>query len=289
MNIFQWHLTPILVVAVLLFPNTVSAHQPRIVETPVINVIQPEISKAYYGTLLGAPQMFRISSDAPFNLYVNVLVPDISGQKTDVSAVIYKDGSSTPYQVLSAEGFAWKQMWEPIGHNMYLQGPEFKSRADAGEYEIRVSSPNNDSKYSIAVGEIESFDLTETVNAIKLVPLLKRDFFNESPIGFILSPMGIGYVVVMFILCGIFGLLYRYLLRLMARKYMPLSPRTSKKNIGTGDRLLRTCIGLALFFLAILTSWSPILLFFSGFCFFEAMFSWCGFYAAIGKTTCPIE
>jgi hypothetical protein len=32
-----------------------------------------------------------------------------------------------------------------------------------------------------------------------------------------------------------------------------------------------------------------ILIFFSGFALFEALFSWCGFYAALGKSTCPIE
>jgi len=40
---------------------------------------------------------------------------------------------------------------------------------------------------------------------------------------------------------------------------------------------------------AITTTWSPILIFFSGFAFFEAIFSWCGFYAAMGKNTCPVE
>ena len=40
--------------------------------------------------------------------------------------------------------------------------------------------------------------------------------------------------------------------------------------------------------LAITTTWSPILIFFSGFALFEAIFSWCGFYAAMGKNTCPV-
>lgn len=33
----------------------------------------------------------------------------------------------------------------------------------------------------------------------------------------------------------------------------------------------------------------PKTIFFSGFAFFEAIFSWCGFYATIGKNTCPVE
>jgi hypothetical protein len=46
------------------------------------------------------------------------------------------------------------------------------------------------SKYSLAVGEIENFDVHETLNALKIVPQLKHDFFNESPRNFLFSPMG---------------------------------------------------------------------------------------------------
>jgi Na+-transporting NADH:ubiquinone oxidoreductase subunit NqrB len=65
--------------------------------------------------------------------------------------------------------------------------------------------------------------------------------------------------------------------------------RGVSKNSGTGDRLLRLLIGAALLVWAITTDWSPILIFFSGFAIFEAVFSWCGFYAALGKSTCPVE
>jgi TM2 domain-containing membrane protein YozV len=71
-------------------------------------------------------------------------------------------------------------------------------------------------------------------------------------------------------------------------KGIPLSRRVAK-NIGKSDRLLRAVIGAGLLLWAITTTWSPILIFFSGFAFFEAIFSWCGFYAAMGKNTCPVE
>jgi Na+-transporting NADH:ubiquinone oxidoreductase subunit NqrB len=48
-------------------------------------------------------------------------------------------------------------------------------------------------------------------------------------------------------------------------------------------------IGIALLVWAITTSWNPLLIFFSGFLFFEALFSWCGLYAALGKNTCPLK
>lgn len=82
----------------------------------------------------------------------------------------------------------------------------------------------------------------------------------------------------------VFGLLYRFLLKKIASG----SVRGVQKNIGTLDRVVRFCIGIILFVLAVVTSWNPFLLFISGFAVFEAIFSWCGLYAALGKNTCPL-
>jgi len=275
---------PLTLLALFVFaPSLASAHQPRITESRQTTVPDPEISKAYYGKLTGEPDVYTIEAKEAFNLYVGVLVPDIAGQKKDVSAVVMKDGKQIA--LLDGATFAWKQFFEPFGHDTYWQGPEYKARADAGTYEIRVTSPNNDSKYSLAIGEIEKFDGKEGMNALTLIPQIKKNFFNESPIGFILSPFGWGLIVIMYILAFIAGFIYRAILKKFAKN----SPRGVVKNIGKPDRLIRTAIGVALLLLAITTSWSPILIFFSGFAFFEAIFSWCGFYAAMGKNTCPVE
>jgi len=85
------------------------------------------------------------------------------------------------------------------------------------------------------------------------------------------------------VLASIFGLFYRTLLKRFARN----TTHGVSKNIGKKDRMIRIGFGVALLIFAITTTWSPWLLFFSGFSFFEALFSWCGFYAAIGKNTCP--
>lgn len=89
----------------------------------------------------------------------------------------------------------------------------------------------------------------------------------------------------MYILAFVFGIAYRYIVRKFAKNNI----RKMHKNIGLPDRFVRTAIGLFLLIFAITTSWSPILLFFSGFTFFEAIFSWCGLYAALGKDTCPLS
>ncbi len=274
-------ITVTLALSAFLLPTASVAHQPRIVkENPTI-VTLPEVSKAYYGTLDGKPAVYMIRSEKAFALYVGVLVPDIAGQKKDVSAVILKDGKQLA--LLNSTNFQWKTYFEEFGRDTYWQGPEYKAQADAGTYEIRVTSTNNDSRYSLAVGETEAFDFKEGMNALTLIPELKKDFFNISPIGFILSPFGWGFILIMFVLAFIFGFIYRALLKQFARH----TTHGASKNIGTKGRIVRAAIGAVLLVIAITTTWSPWLLFFSGFAIFEALFSWCGLYAAFGKNTCP--
>ena len=256
----------LVLLTLVLLPVAVFAHQPRIVNSETTQVVDPEISKAYYSTLTGSPHIYTIDSKEAFDLYVGILVPDIAGQKKDVLVDIILDQRGTEasgawVMPLGDANFQWKKMFEPFGHDRYWQGPEYKNRVGAGKYEIRVSSPNNDSKYALAIGEIEAFDMKEGLNTIKLIPQLKKDFFNESPVNFIFSPFGWGLIVIMYILAFIVGFIYRAILK----KFAKSSPRGVAKNIGKPDRLLRLAIGVGLLVWAITTTWSPILIFFSGF------------------------
>ncbi len=279
-SVVIYNLTVAVFALFLLSPSFALAHQPRITNSRVTTVLNPEVSKAYYGTLTGEPDVYVIHATSAFHLFVEVLVPDIPGQSKDVSAVVLKDGEQVA--VLDGATSTWKQFFEKFGHDTYWQGPKYKAHEEAGFYQIRVFSSNNDSKYSLAIGETEAFDGKEGLNALMLIPQIKKNFFNKSPIDFILSPLGWGLIVIMYLLSGIVGLSYRALLKRFAKR----SPRGAHKNIGKPDRWLRFALGAALLLLAITTTWSPILIFFSGFALFEAIFSWCGFYAAMGKNTC---
>jgi hypothetical protein len=269
-------------------PMIAWAHQPRLTESRETLVPEPEISKAYYGKLTGEPDTYIIESATPFNLYVNVLVPNIAGvteQKKDVSAAVIKDGQTdTPLAMIGGVNADWEKFYEPFGVSTYWRGPEYKARAEAGRYEVRVWSSNNDSKYSLAIGEGEFFDSKEIWNALRLVPKIKSDFFEESPVSFIKSPFGYGLILLMYLLAAIVGFIYRTLMRRFAKNTL----HGRAKNIGTADRLIRVGIGIALLIWAITTSWNPLLIFLSGFALFEALFGWCGLYAAIGKNTCPV-
>jgi len=287
--------------AVLLVPVMVLAHQPRVINSDTTQVVDPEISKAYYATLTGSPHIYTIDSKEAFDLYVGILVPDIASTKKDILAEVFKGDEKIA--TLGGASATWKPYFETFGQSNYFDGGEYKARSEAGVYTIKVSNPDNTGKYSLAVGEIEAFDGKEGMNALSMIPDLKRNFFEESPISFIFSPFGWGLIVIMYILAGIFGLIYRaifinfkiILLKIKLRRHnleatsIKQVSKPQKKNIGKTDRLIRLIIGIGLLLWAMLTSWSPLLIFISGFCIFEAVFSWCAFYAAIEKNTCSVE
>jgi len=201
----------ILAIGVFVLPSPASAHQPRLVETSEITVVDPAVSKAYYGTLTGSPHTYTVHTTEPFNLYVGILMPYADDSKKDVQAEIRK--GTELIQVIGGKDANWKSMFEFFGQSTYWDGGEYKAQVEAGTYTITVSSTDNDSKYSLAIGEIEAFNGSETMNALKLIPELKSNFFNESPLSFIKSPFGWGYILIMYIVAFIFGLILRFVMR----------------------------------------------------------------------------
>lgn len=95
---------------------------------------------------------------------------------------------------------------------------------------------------------------------------------------------GIIAKIIIFFSAFVFGFAYQKLMKLFAKK--PSQQRSH--NIGTADRLMRAGIGMIFLVLSGIFSWQPVLLFIAGFCFFEAIFSWCAWYALQGKSSCPL-
>ena len=292
-------LSAILLLLFLLMTNSVLAHQPRIVRDNFVEVTNPEVSQAFYGELRGTHAEYRINSDREFRLYIGILVPDIPGVRKDVSAEIYrlKDKTKEAIAILDGGQFKWVQFYERFARDNYYWGPEYtaddsqkgvllKGRlVQAGDYRIKVFSPINQGKYAIAIGDAEEFPLKEILSALSVVPQLKLKFFNEPILKVILSPFVWGYILICYTIAFVVGFALRGILKI-AVKY---SIRGFGKNIGKPDRLLRLFISVALLVWAIATTWNPILLFLSGFTLFEAIFSWCGFYAILGKNTCQLR
>jgi len=291
----------IFVCTLFVFPRPlIYAHQLRIVENNQTQINNPEVSQAFYGELKGSPAEFTLNSQKPFKLYNGLLLPDIPNIKKDISAEIFrvKDGKTESIAVLDGSHFTWTPYFEEFAGDNYFWGPEYKAvdsvrgkeligrLVPAGDYRIRVFSPSNIGKYTLVTGFLEVFPFAEIVNATIVVPRLKAQFFGYSLSKLFISPYVVSYVVSIYVLAFIFGFIYRFLVRKFAKKSVP---GKIVRNIGKSDRILRGVLGIGLFLWAVTTSWSPVTLFISGFCLFEAIFSWCAFYQALGRNTCPIS
>ena len=255
-------------VIMLSWPLGVFAHQPRLVDTEKIHVTKPEVSKAYYAKLSGKPHTYFISVNSAIDLYVNVLFPYNEGPKKNITVDVFRDDQSIGR--LSSGEVVWKKFFEPFGQSMYWQGPELKKNVDAGKYEILVQSKEKNLRYVLAIGETEVWNGIDSINAILLIPELKRNFFEESPISFILSPLGYGYILLLQLLALIVGWVILRILKISGiQTQTNYILKFAKTNI---------CIGVvfwvSLLFLAVTTTWHPLLILMSGFALFMTIISW---------------
>lgn len=100
----------------------VLAHQPRITENSITNIVEPEISKAYYAQLSEGPHTYIIQATGSLQLYVNILVPDIPGVSKDVTATIFQNGDfANPIATLEGTNTQWKYFFESFGYDAYWQ------------------------------------------------------------------------------------------------------------------------------------------------------------------------
>jgi len=174
------------IITFLFISMAIFAHQPVIVkkdsskDKPVL-VKKPEVSFAFYGELAGEPHYYKIDSKKPFDLYVNILVPDYSPKtkailKHDMSFEILKDDMSII--IIDGNDFEWKRFYEPYGKDNYYMGPEFERNVETGVYYIRVFNKNNNGKYSLAVGKKEKFTPWGLIGALFKARSLDKWFFK---------------------------------------------------------------------------------------------------------------
>jgi hypothetical protein len=170
------------------------AHQPYLIQNSaeVIQVSDPEISKAYYSELKGQPQYYEINSPVDFALYVNILIPAVPQTTKDMLVEVFKDNEQgSRLYVLDGKGYDWQLFFEEFARDDYYQGPEIKVPAKAGVYLIKVSSPDNTGRYSLAIGEAESFPLNEIIRSLIALPQIKSQIFNKPAISAFLNIFGL--------------------------------------------------------------------------------------------------
>jgi hypothetical protein len=202
----------VLIFLLLLSLQFISAHQPRLVYDK-INVYEkinnPEISQAFYGELKGNSDYFIINSESDFELYLNILSPDIKDTRKDFSLKVFSENDN-----FTVDGGDWKLFYEEFGGDSYWRGPEFEKNVSAGDYIIKVTNPENKGRYSLAVGKKESFPFNEALKSIYSIFRLKHDFFNKSYFSFFEGIIGKAFGIILIILIFIL-----FLIIFLAKKF----------------------------------------------------------------------
>ena len=92
------------------------AHQPKLIKySPSSNkphdVIDPEISKAYYGKLSGEPHYYKIKSDTEFSFYAGISIPKIDDNIKWISLEVLDENNNL---IFSEDGkeYVWKSLLE---------------------------------------------------------------------------------------------------------------------------------------------------------------------------------
>jgi hypothetical protein len=208
----------IILIIGLFWAGAVLAHQPRLVlGNDVVKIENPEISQAFYGKLNGQPKYFIISEKAPFPLYLNILMPYTSDAKKDFIVDVFRGTKDLPEEkiyTLDGPKSDWKYFYEEFAGDEYWQGPELKVEVASGDYLIKISNAENMGAYSLVVGEIESFPPNEILNTLILLPQLKSQIFNKSPLTAYFNVIGeyLGLLIL--------GIIILVIIILMAVKYV---------------------------------------------------------------------
>ena len=181
----------LITLSILIGFKSAEAHQPVLnseksnYEAPYI-IDEPEVSKAIFAELKGAPHYYRIECKSKFKFYAGISTP-----KIDICPLTKKfsfDVLDSDFKLIKKEDgekFNWWAWYEKHGEKWYWIGPEvgekFKSNREynKGTYYIRVFNQNNTGQYVLAVGDIESFPISVIIKILFTLPSINSAFWDD--------------------------------------------------------------------------------------------------------------
>ena len=103
----------VLILIIIFFNFSILAHQPKLInyspseDNPHL-VTDPEISKAYYGKLMGEEHYYQINSDKEFLFYAGILSPKVSDTYNWLSIDVLDNNGNVIYQA-NGSYFNWNE------------------------------------------------------------------------------------------------------------------------------------------------------------------------------------
>jgi uncharacterized membrane protein len=241
----------LVVALILLFNGLLHSNARRMVTEQLVTVSEPEIAKTYYGQLKGVQDTFLIDSANPFELYVNVAVPDGAQAKKNIWAEIYTleetpqaDGKifqkKTSVALLDPNKVDWTTSYDSIIGESYLKGAELKDDQSGGnvkgvveqpgKYYIKVFDINDEDEESngnfiLTIGAKEKISTDEAINTIRILPNIQSSLWGKTQYMAYVNLVGLMLVIpiILFIAIIVF----------IARK---ISKKVKKKNTENKDK-----------------------------------------------------
>lgn len=201
----------------LFFPAFSLAQHPRMAmdsspsfENPII-ITNPETSRAFYGSLDGIPEFYKISSEEPFTLYVGIRLPDIPDFREKRFSVEIKDEYNETLFLIDERMGQWVPFLDEFGGDRYVVGPEIKKYVPEGNYTIEVSSAENTGRYSLVVGDVDVFSVTEIIKSLAIMPEIKQRFFGMDAIDSYINASGVAALILAILLAFFLAFSLRHL------------------------------------------------------------------------------
>ncbi len=196
--------------------STAYAYIPEVIEQASLHDIStiddPSLSQAFYGKLTGYPHTYEIRSKEPFELYVQILLPEIEGVSEELSGIVIKEtgfrGRVSEVARLLGRDASWESFYEPWGGDYYRKGGELTQQVEAGVYRIEVSTPDNNTPYVLVIGKQEDSGGVGYFEMIKRIAAVK-EFYGKSKFTVIQSPFVFGPLALMLV-CGVAFYFYRH-------------------------------------------------------------------------------
>ncbi len=147
----------------------------------------PSQARYFYGDLDGFPHTYAFTLDKTEIVFVQIQLPDLEDIQNNRGVIVVKKVEHAGVEEvtrLQPKEATWETYYDYWGGDRYREGVEFSQELSAGDYLVEVSTPINEGKYVLSVGNQSSWSIRTFAHNFLVMHQVKS--FFEKPIIFVL-------------------------------------------------------------------------------------------------------
>lgn len=175
-----------------------------------ISVSNPTQTTEFFGTLAGNPEMYELTLEERTRLVVALRVPVEAESQPSISGLLVKEAERGVEEVkrLPGQSDYLKKSYDFWTGDSYLRGPSLALELEPGDYLFEVSSPDNEGRYVLTIGDDDTLQLNYW-QALRHIYRVKL-FLGKSSLAMVESPLVYIPVLVLLILISVYWRRRRY-------------------------------------------------------------------------------